>query len=93
MQQLNQEKSPKNLVGELFLFFTTLPHSREKLELEGLIRNLSINKKHNLKQILTMIIAKVRDEVKKEVTTRTKNLKIWAHILEIFKRYAGKDND
>ena len=87
MQIPKEEKSPKNLVGELFLFFTTLPISKEKMELEGLIRNLSINKKQDIKKILTMILAKVREEQKTEVTTRNKKLKIWAHILEIFKRY------
>lgn len=90
---LSKEKSPKNLIGELFLFFTTLPYSREKMELEGLIRNLSSTKKPNLKQILIMISAKVKADQKVESSSRDKNLKIWAHILEIFKRYAGDKND
>ena len=82
----------KEFKAKLFVFFTGLPNSKEKTELEKVIRG--VNEKHDqdLKHFLMMIHNKVIQEKKKQTSTRDKSLLIWANIMKVIVEYLSGVN-
>jgi hypothetical protein len=89
MQKASPKNNMKNMIAELFLYYSALPNCKEKQELEIIIRNLSLPRK-DIKSILKMVQSKIvsdRTSSKVSATNRDKNLMLWKSVLEIFMKY------
>lgn len=77
----------KNFKAMLFIFYTALPNSKEKTELERIIKGVNEHHDQDLRHLLNMIHDKITIEKRKQTTTRDKSLKIWANIMKIIIDY------